>query len=74
MMEEEKRGPGRPPKSETSPKMRTVRLLKGYWPHGNPDTSILAKKNAGEVLDLPDDEARALVESKLAELATREWL
>lgn len=63
------RGPGRPPK----PKLVRVRLRHGYVPSVFPEDrqpvgDILPKAAAGSVIDLPEDEARALVKAQKAEL------
>jgi hypothetical protein len=71
MQNDEKRGPGRP-KSE---KTFSVKLHKGYWPAGRDDQSIVGGKvEAGEVIDLPADEAKRVVEElRAGELTSREW-
>lgn len=70
MEDEVKRGPGRP-KAE---KMFSVKLHKGYWPEGRNDWTIEGKAKAGEIIDLPADEARKVVEDlRAGELTSREW-
>lgn len=70
METEVKRGPGRP-KSE---KMFSVKLTKGYWPEGRDDWTKEGKAEVGEIIDLPAEEAKKVVEDlRAGELTSRDW-
>ncbi|MGV2975678.1 hypothetical protein AB1P65_09495 [Roseibium alexandrii] len=71
METDEKRGPGRP-KTE---KMFSVKLTKGYWPERRNSQSIDGGKVlAGEIIDLPAEEAKKVVEDlRAGELTSRDW-